>query len=107
MNSNGRKGFVTDGPWLHRLPNGNLLMLWSSFSMGGYTIGVTRSASGGILGPWEQEPEPLYSGDGGHCMVFRDFNGQLWLSFHQPNQSPNERPHFIKLKQTETSLELQ
>ena len=106
IDSKGRKGYVTDGPWMHRLPNGCLLMLWSSFSTSGYTIGVARSTSGTILGPWQQDPVPLYASNGGHCMVFRDFNGQLWLSLHQPNQSPDERSHFIKLKQTETSLEI-
>jgi arabinan endo-1,5-alpha-L-arabinosidase len=26
----GRSGLVTDGPWLHRLPGGEMIMLWSS-----------------------------------------------------------------------------
>ncbi len=88
VNSKGRRGSVTDGPWLPRLATGKLIMLWSSFGPGGYTVGVARSASGEILGPWQQMPEPLYAGDGGHCMVFRAFDGQLWLAFHQPNPSP-------------------
>lgn len=106
INSKGRRGYVTDGPWLHRLASGDLLMLWSSFSAGGYTVGVARSASGDILGPWQQLPEPLYADDGGHCMVFRDFDGQLWLSLHRPNGSPNERPLFLPLREGETSLQL-
>jgi arabinan endo-1,5-alpha-L-arabinosidase len=97
LESKGRKGYVTDGPWLHRLPGGEILMLWSSFSVGGYTIGVARSISGGLLGPWFQDTRPLYRGDGGHCMTFRDFNGNLWLSFHQPNGHPAERPKFLSL----------
>ena len=51
LNSKGRKGYVTDGPFLHRLPNGELLMLWSSFMAGDYTIGVARSALGKHLRP--------------------------------------------------------
>ncbi|MEO8396949.1 MAG: hypothetical protein ABI700_28395 [Chloroflexota bacterium] len=39
-------------------------------------------------------------------MVFRAFDGQLWLTFHRPNQSPDERPQFIPLRETGTSLEL-
>jgi arabinan endo-1,5-alpha-L-arabinosidase len=104
INSKGRQGYVTDGPWLHRLASGMLIMLWSSFSAGGYTVGVARSASGEMLGPWQQIPEPLYAGDGGHCMVFRTFDGQLWLAFHRPNQSPGERPQFVPLRETESSL---
>ena len=95
--SKGRKGYVTDGPWLHCRPGGDLLMLWSSFSADGYTIGVARSASGQLLGPWTQDARPLYSGDGGHCMTFYDFDGNLWLSFHQPNRHPEERPKFTLL----------
>jgi arabinan endo-1,5-alpha-L-arabinosidase len=93
----GRKGYVTDGPWLHRLPGGELLMLRSSFSAGGYIIGVARSGSGLLTGPWLQDARPLYSEDGGHCMTFSDFKGNLWLSFHQPNRNPDERPMFLLL----------
>lgn len=108
LNSKGRHGYVTDGPFLHRLANGTLLMLWSSFSSGGYTVGIARSASGDILGRWEQLPDPLYAGDGGHCMVFRAFDGQVWMALHRPNQTPNERPHFIPLRENGagTALEI-
>ncbi len=104
LNSKGRKGFVTDGPWMHRLASGELLMLWSSFGTGGYTIGIARSASGDISGPWQQQPEPLYVGDGGHCMTFRTFEGQLHLAFHRPNPTPDERPYFVPLREQQSSL---
>ncbi|MBI5958956.1 MAG: family 43 glycosylhydrolase [Chloroflexi bacterium] len=106
IHSKDRKGYVTDGPSLHRLASGELIMLWSSFSMGSYTVGVARSASGEILGPWQQVPEPLYAGDGGHCMVFRSFDGQLWLAFHRPNQTPDERPQFVRLRENGSSVEI-
>ncbi len=106
IDSKGRKGYVTDGPWLHRLAGGGLLMLWSSFGQGGYTVGVARSLSGDVLGPWEQAPEPLYTGDGGHCMIFRAFDGPLQLAYHRPNVTPDERPYFIPLREEEASLAL-
>jgi hypothetical protein len=81
-------------------------MLWSSFGTGGYTVGVARSASGDILGRWEQVPEPLYAGDGGHCMLFRTFDGQLMLAYHRPNQSPDERPYFAPLLENGSSVEI-
>lgn len=93
----GIKGYVTDGPWLQRLPDGALFMLWSSFSVHGYAIGTARSASGQLSGPWLQDVQPLFDSDGGHGMTFRDFDGNLWLSFHQPNQHPNERPQLLLL----------
>lgn len=101
-----RRGYVTDGPFMHRLANGVLIMLWSSFGTGGYTVGIATSDSGDILGTWQQQPEPLYAGDGGHCMVFRAFDGTLMLALHRPNKTPDERPQFIPLRETETSLEL-
>jgi arabinan endo-1,5-alpha-L-arabinosidase len=100
----GMKGCVTDGPWLHRLPGGELLILWSSHSVNGYTIGVARSTSGQLLGPWLQDALPLYSNDGGHCMTFRDFDGNLWLSFHHPDRNPAERPLFLPLAEDNLAL---
>lgn len=78
-------GLVTDGCWLHRMDNGQLIMLWSNFSPRGYTTGYARSLSGDILGPWVQEPEAIYSMDGAHSMLFRDFDGQLVMSLHCSN----------------------
>lgn len=106
LNSKGRRGYVTDGPWLRRLTDGGLIMLWSSFGTGGYTVGIARSASGDIRGPWQQLPEPLYAGDGGHCMVFRAFDDRLWLALHRPNGFPDERPYFIPLRETELAIEI-
>ncbi|MBZ0304356.1 MAG: glycoside hydrolase family 43 protein [Anaerolineae bacterium] len=106
LNSKGRKGYVTDGPWLHRLANGGLIILWSSFSTGGYTVGIAASASGEITGPWQQVPQPLYAGDGGHCMTFRTFAGQLMLAYHRPNPTPDERPYFVPLREGAASLEI-
>ena len=106
VNSKGRGGYVTDGPWLHLLESGEMLMLWSSFGVGGYTVGMAHSASSEILGPWQQLPEPLYAGDGGHCMVFRTFDGRLLLAYHRPNPSPDERPYFVPLRENQSSLEI-
>jgi len=106
INSKGRKGYVTDGPWLQHLANGELIMLWSSFGEGGYTVGIARSESGDIFGPWQQLQEPLYAGDGGHCMTFRTFDEQLLLAYHRPNASPHERPYFMHLREHNRTLEI-
>lgn len=88
---------VTDGPFLKRASDGTLLMLWSTTGAEGYTMGVARSASGDVCGPWEQLPEPLYRRDGGHGMIFNTFAGQQLLAIHQPNRTPDERPMFLPL----------
>lgn len=84
-------GRITDGPFMYRAKNGELLMLWSSFSSTGYTIGYARSKSGEITGQWIQETEPIYSQDGGHGMIFTDLDGKLVLTIHSPNVNGKER----------------
>ncbi|GAF66914.1 putative glycosyltransferase [Bacillus sp. TS-2] len=98
--------YVTDGPYLYTTENGELLLLWSSHSDTGYTIGTARSKSGHIEGPWEHNPLPLFAKDGGHGMIFKTLAGELMLTIHSPNKSPNERPIFIKLQEKDSSLAL-
>ncbi|HNT74074.1 MAG TPA: glycoside hydrolase family 43 protein [Anaerolineae bacterium] len=99
-----RHGYVTDGPFLHRTTAGALLLLWSSFGVGGYTLAVARSVGGQLVGPWEHLLPPLYATDGGHAMVFRAFTGQWMLSLHHPNRTPDERPQFLPLCEEEDTL---
>ncbi len=96
--------YITDGPFLHRLGNGTLLMLWSSRGAQGYAMGVARSETGLVTGPWTQEPEALWAADGGHGMIFRTFDGRLMLTLHRPNRTPAERPVFIEIEETAASV---
>jgi len=96
-------GKVTDGPYFFR-HHGQLLMLWSSFCDTGYALGLARSSSDTVLGPWTQDPAPLYSRDGGHGMIFRTFDGRLMLTLHTPNTPPLERPVFLPLRETADSI---
>jgi len=91
--------YVTDGPFLYTCEDGALLMLWSSFKGGKYAQGIARSTTGDVTGPWVQENEPLYESDGGHGMMFRAFDGRLFLALHTPNKTPDERPVFIELRE--------
>ena len=101
-------GYVTDGPFMYRTEEGRLIMLWSSFSKNGcYALGIARSLSGNILGPWEHEAHPLYSKDGGHGMLFKTFEEELMLTVHTPNKTPYERPVFIKIKEHNGTLEME
>lgn len=96
--------YVTDGPSFHRCGDGTLLMLWSSFGAKGYAMGVSRSESGHVTGPWFHEPEPIWAEDGGHGMIFKTFDGRLMLTFHQPNASPLERAIFVELEETDRGI---
>lgn len=95
---------VTDGPFLYRLAGGNLLMLWSTGGYEGYAMGYAISESGSVLGPWRQSKAPIYGGDGGHGMLFRDFAGRLWITLHQPNKHPNERPLWLEVVERDGGL---
>lgn len=106
---NGKMGeYITDGPFLYRKADGELLMLWSSFGRTGYALAVAHSRSGSVLGPWVNEEKPLFSCNGGHGMLFRDRRGVLTLSLHQPDHPYGlERPAFIPVKESrERGLEL-
>lgn len=94
----GNQCYVTDGPFLYRTKNKELLMIWSSFVENNiYAIGVSRSESGTIMGPWIHEEKPLYNKDAGHGMIFETFNNKLMLTIHTPNETGKERAIFIEL----------
>ncbi len=98
------EGRVTDGPFLHRLSSGALVMLWSTFNGKlDYCVAIARSETGSITGPWKHDPQPFFKGDGGHPMLFRTFDGKLTLSIHQPNKGRRERARFIPV--TDAQLE--
>ena len=99
--SSGVEGHVTDGPFLYKPEKGGLWMLWSSMSETGYAIGLSVSPGGHILGPWRQREKPLFSGDGGHGMIFRGVDNVLRLAIHTPNRTPRERPIFLPVRETE------
>ena len=99
---------VTDGCWMYRCENGTLLMIWSNFGPGGYCVGIARSDNGRVDGKWTQDDELLYTKamteeyDGGHGILFRDTDGQLYLSIHSPNNRNDGRPEtpvFVPVKE--------
>ena len=100
------EGHVTDGPFLYKPASGQLWMLWSSLSETGYAIGLSISGSGNILGPWHQQEKALFSGDGGHGMIFMGVDNILRLAIHTPNRTPDERPIFLPVKETSNGLVL-
>jgi len=91
---------VTDGPWLFRTKTGKLGMLWTSWIYNVYTQGVAYSESGTLDGPWMQEPEPVTPPNFGHSMLFRDFEGNLWMSLHSHREENGKYirvPHLFRV----------
>jgi len=77
--------YVTDGCFLYRSKTGKLLMIWSSFMNSEYAIGIAESVTGKVAGPWKQQEKPLFVKNGGHGMIFKSFDGKLYIVFHGPN----------------------
>ena len=96
-----RRGKVTDGPFLHRMADGTLIMLWSSFGRSGYCQAVARSRLGKLAGPWEHFEKLLYEDNGGHGMFFRTFAGKLCLILHQPNGGAPPIPTILEVTEQE------
>lgn len=98
--------YFTDGPFVMRLNNKSLLMIWSSWSKSGYAIGQAVSKSGSIFGPWKQIEKPLFKENGGHGMLFKTHNSEFKYVLHFPNDLYKERPIFkdILLKENEVKV---
>ena len=99
---------VTDGCWVYRCQDDSLIMIWSNWDKDGYCVGMAKSPSGEVIGPWEQQEDRLFTKsilgdyDGGHGMIFTDYDGRLWLSLHSPNDADDGRPEtplFVPLKE--------
>lgn len=85
-----KKGYLTDAPFFHRMRDGRLVMLWSSYSVkgyggsgsGGYVTAMCESSSGSIKGPWKHVPKLLLDENTGHASLFYDLDGNLRLISH-------------------------
>lgn len=114
--------YVTDGCFMYKTKDGELLMLWSNFENGyevavdGYAVGVARSVNGKPDGKWEHKDKLLFSKelsggeyDGGHGMIFDGFDGKKYLSIHSPNTADKdngrlEMPIFIPVYEKNGTL---
>lgn len=99
-----KQNFVTDGPFMYRTKDGDLLMIWSTFVNHLYTQCVARSKNGEIDGEFEHLPL-LIDNDGGHGMLF-EADGQLMLTFHTPNKTGEEHPAFVRIEDSGRDIRL-
>ena len=99
-----RNSFVTDGPFLYRTKDDELIMIWSTFIEHKYAECMVRFKNGELSTDFEHL-EPLIKDDGGHGMIFQK-DDELYLTFHTPNKSLSERPAFVKLKDVRTHFEM-
>ncbi len=77
---------LNDGPCFYKTKSGRLLCLYSTMADTGYNMGIAASDNGKLNGNWSFISEKLLSeGDGGHCMIFTDFDGNTRICYHTPN----------------------
>ena len=99
--------YVTDGPFMYHTEGGRLLMIWSSFSKGEYCEAISYSDNGSIFGNWIHDERLLFEKNGGHGMLFKNFDDEIMFIQHVPNDSPNERPCLFKIIEKEDTLYIQ
>lgn len=110
-----KEGFLTDAPFMYTAKNGDLILLWSSYSVpnyretgsGGYVVAVARSTSGYMEGPWKHDEALLMDLNAGHSSLFRDFRGELFICTHSPDTPHGqERPLFLPVEEDTSGLKL-
>lgn len=94
--------YITDGPFMYRTTDGELLLIWSTFVNHMYCQCVAKSSNGELDGEFIHLP-PIITNDGGHGMIFKA-NDKLYLTFHTPNKSLEEHPTFKELIDTGDSI---
>lgn len=108
-NAKGQKCYLTDGPQMLRLSNGDLVMVWSTNTIvpnpvhWSYTVAIAKSKNGDVQGPWVHEGV-LYSGFAGHGQIFRHPVMGLVLSVHQPNSGRAPHPVFLTVYESDGKL---
>lgn len=96
--------YITDGPFMYRAENGDLLLIWSTFINHQYSQCIAKSDNGEIDGRFVHLP-PLITDDGGHGMIFNSDEKRM-LTFHSPNKTNYERPVFRELEDIDGNLKI-
>ena len=80
-------GGAASGPCVWRMADGGLIILWSDETPYGDAIGIAKSESGEIWGPWKQYDKPVWALDGKHASLFKRLkDGMLMMPFYSQNK---------------------
>lgn len=96
------KHYITDGPFMLKIKNNTLLMIWSTFIEHKYAECVVMFNEGTVKGGFEHL-EPLIDDDGGHGMIFTS-GEKLCLTYHTPNTKGHEHPAFTGIEDNGDSI---
>lgn len=97
--------YITDGPFLYRDTDNELYIIWSTYN-GKYVEAFAVSSNGEIDGNWQHSNDFIFNNDGGHGMIFKDFQGNLKFIMHKPNENPKERPNIFDIEIKNKSIRL-
>ena len=105
---------ITDGCYMYKDEKGTLFMIWSNGTEKGYVVGLAKSETGKVTGPWSHFDELLYQkGDkpsfkeeGGHGMIFETKDGKILMPIHTPN-SKCEHVAFLNVIEKEGKIEVE
>lgn len=98
--------YGSDAPFLRKLKDGKLLLVWSPYLNGNYVVLQVVSESGDIRGKWEHVEAPLFDQNGGHAMFFDTPNGKTYMCLHAPDNSPFERVHIYEVEECKDGLKI-
>ena len=96
--------YITDGPFMYKTKDNELLMIWSTFIGNNYIEALVRFRDGKINNSFEHL-KPIITSDGGHGMIFKA-NNKLYLTFHSPNQTDYERVRLIEIHDKGNTIEI-
>lgn len=100
------KRYGSDGPFLTKLSDGTLYLIWSPSHGDNYIVASVVSDNGSIKGKWTHLAEPLFGNNGGHGMFFKDLNGNMKLSIHWPEKHLPANALFLDVIEENKQLKL-
>lgn len=87
--------YGSDGPFVTKLSDGRPFLLWSPIPGGNYV--VLGAVADSIRGPWHHLDTEVFADNGGHPMVFTDYDGEKKLAIHWPEAYWHENARFLPL----------
>lgn len=94
--------YGSDGPFITKLSNGKLFMIWSPYCAGNYV--VLGAVANDIHGPWKHIDKPLFNENGGHAMLFTALDGQRKICLHCPEEYMKERALILDVEEKNDEL---
>jgi hypothetical protein len=70
-------GGAARSPAVHRLKDGRLVILWTDNTPYGHAVGIAKSETDEIYGPWVQYDKPVYCLDGGNASLFHRLDDDM------------------------------